>query len=41
MFKHILLPIDGSDLSRRAIRLGIELVHACHANAYALHVVLP
>lgn len=41
MFKHILLPVDGSDLSRRAIKLGIELAQTCHAKIYALHVVLP
>lgn len=41
MFKHILLPVDGSDLSRRAIKLGIELAQTCHAKVYALHVILP
>lgn len=41
MFKHILLPIDGSDLSRHATRLGIELAQTCHAKVYVLHVVLP
>ncbi len=41
MFKHILLPIDGSDLSLRAAKLGIELAQTCHARVYALHVVPP
>jgi nucleotide-binding universal stress UspA family protein len=41
MFKHILLPTDGSDLSLRAAKLGIELAKACGARVYALHVVAP
>jgi nucleotide-binding universal stress UspA family protein len=41
MFKHILLPTDGSDLSLRAARLGIELARTCGARVYALHVVAP
>ena len=41
MFKHILLPIDGSDLSLRAVKLGLELAQTCHARVYALHVVPP
>ena len=41
MFKHILLPIDGSDLSLRAAKLGIELARTCGARVYALHVVAP
>lgn len=41
MFKHILLPIDGSDLSLRAVKLGLELARTCHARVYALHVVPP
>jgi nucleotide-binding universal stress UspA family protein len=39
MFKHILLPTDGSDLSWRAVTLGIELARTCKARVYALHVV--
>ncbi len=39
MFKHILLPIDGSELSLRAAKVGIELAQACGARVYALHVV--
>jgi nucleotide-binding universal stress UspA family protein len=41
MFKHILLPTDGSDLSLRAAKLGIELAKACGARVHALHVVAP
>ena len=41
MFKHILLPVDGSDLSLRAVRLGVELAKTCGARVYALHVVAP
>ncbi len=41
MFKHILLPIDGSELSLRAVKLGLELAQTCHASAYGLHVVQP
>jgi nucleotide-binding universal stress UspA family protein len=41
MFKHILLPIDGSDLSLRAARLGIELARTCGARVQALHVIPP
>lgn len=39
MFKRILLPIDGSDLSLRAAKLGIELAQTCGARVHALHVV--
>jgi nucleotide-binding universal stress UspA family protein len=39
MFKHILLPIDGSDLSLGAARLGIELAKTCGARIHTLHVV--
>ncbi|WP_266182239.1 universal stress protein [Dyella humicola] len=41
MYKHILLPIDGSELSLRAARAGIELARICQAPVYALHVVAP
>lgn len=39
MFKHILLPIDGSELSLSAAKMGIELAQTCGARVYALHVV--
>jgi nucleotide-binding universal stress UspA family protein len=41
MFKHILLPTDGSELSLRAATLGIELARTCGARVHALHVVAP
>ncbi len=41
MFKRILLPTDGSDLSLRAATLGIELAKTCGASVHALHVVAP
>ena len=41
MFKDILLPTDGSDLSLRAVALGIELARTCGARVHALHVVAP
>lgn len=41
MFKHILLPTDGSEVSVRAVDMGIALAQTCHARVYALHVVLP
>ena len=39
MFKHILLPIDGSELSLRAATTGIELAKVCGARVHVLHVV--
>ncbi len=41
MFKHILLPIDGSELSVRAASQGIELAKLCKGKVYALHVIPP
>lgn len=41
MYKHILLPIDGSELSLRAAKAGIELARMCQARVYALHVIAP
>lgn len=41
MFKHILLPTDGSDLSMRAVDTGIALASSLGANIYAFHVVEP
>jgi len=40
-FRHLLLPIDGSDLSLRAFRMGLELAKAFGAKVLALHVVPP
>jgi nucleotide-binding universal stress UspA family protein len=39
MFKHILLPTDGSELSRQAVTGGILLAKDCGASIVALHVV--
>ena len=39
MFKHILLPTDGSKLSDRAVQRGIELAEALDARVTAVHVV--
>lgn len=41
MFKNILLPTDGSELSLRAVKLGLELAKSCKAKVYAVHVVPP
>jgi len=41
MFKHILLPIDTSEVSGGAARSAIELARACHAAVTSLFVVLP
>jgi nucleotide-binding universal stress UspA family protein len=37
MYKHILLPTDGSDLSTRAVHAGIRLAKALGARVTALH----
>jgi nucleotide-binding universal stress UspA family protein len=41
MFKHLLLPTDGTILSERAVRTGIELAHSLGARITALHVIAP
>jgi nucleotide-binding universal stress UspA family protein len=41
MYKHILLPVDGSDLSLRAADAGIALARQLGARVHALHVVVP
>jgi nucleotide-binding universal stress UspA family protein len=41
MFKHILLPTDGSEFSLHGVKLGIELARTCGAGVYALHVIPP
>lgn len=41
MFKQILLPTDGSELSMKAVRLGVNLAKTCGANVIALHAVPP
>jgi len=39
MFKHLLLPTDGSDLSDVAIRKGIELAKAIKAKVTGFYVI--
>jgi len=39
MFKHILLPTDGSKLSERAIRQSVRVAKALGARITALHVM--
>jgi len=41
MFKHILLPTDGSDLSLRAIERGIALAKAMGARVTGFHAAPP
>ncbi|MGE5793172.1 MAG: universal stress protein [Bacteroidota bacterium] len=38
MYKHILLPTDGSPLSERAVTEGIQLAKALGARVSALHI---
>ncbi|MGN6094337.1 MAG: universal stress protein, partial [Luteibacter jiangsuensis] len=38
MFKHILLPTDGTPVSLRATRIAVELARRCGAHLTALHV---
>lgn len=40
-FRHLLLPIDGSDLSLRAFSMGLELARTFGAKVLALHAVPP
>ncbi len=39
MFKHILMPTDGSEHSERAIQRGVELAKLCGAKVTGIHVV--
>jgi nucleotide-binding universal stress UspA family protein len=39
MFKHVLLPTDGSKLSERAVQRGIQFAKEARARITALHVV--
>ena len=41
MFKHILIPTDGSELSEAAVQNGIQLARSLNAKVTGLHVVLP
>ena len=39
MFKHILLPTDGSKLSDRAVQKGLDLAKALGARVTSVHVI--
>ena len=41
MFKHILVPTDGSRLSKRAARAAAELARTTHARITAIHAIEP
>ena len=41
MFKHILIPTDGSDLSRKAMLYGMRLAKLAHAKVTAITVRAP
>ena len=41
MFKHILIPTDGSDLSRKAVLYGVRLAKECGARVTALTLSEP
>ena len=41
MFKHILIPTDGSDLSRKAVLYGVRLAKEAGAKVTALTIAEP
>jgi nucleotide-binding universal stress UspA family protein len=41
MYRHILLPTDGSELSERAVREGVRFAKSIGARVTALHVTPP
>jgi nucleotide-binding universal stress UspA family protein len=41
MFKHILIPTDGSPLAGRGVRAGVKLARALGAKVTGLYVVFP
>jgi nucleotide-binding universal stress UspA family protein len=41
MFRHILIPTDGSPLSARGIRAGVRLARALRARVSGVHVIPP
>src|SRR5512133_545011 len=41
MFKHILLPTDGSELSEAAIQKGIQFAKSINAKVTGFHMILP
>ena len=41
MYRHILLPTDGSEASARAERMAAKLARTCNARITAVHVIEP
>ncbi|MBV8472826.1 MAG: universal stress protein [Hyphomicrobiales bacterium] len=41
MFEHILIPTDGSDLSRKAVLYGVQLAKSVGARVTALTIIEP
>ncbi len=41
MFKHILIPTDGSDLSRKAVLYGVQLAKECGSRVTAITLTEP
>lgn len=41
MFKHILIPTDGTDISRKAVVYGVQLAKECGARVTALTLTEP
>jgi nucleotide-binding universal stress UspA family protein len=41
MFKHILIPTDGSELSRKAVLYGVQLTKSCGAKVTGLTIAEP
>ena len=41
MFKHILIPTDGSRLAGKGIKAGIRMAKALHARVTGVHVSMP
>jgi len=39
MFKHVLIPTDGSELSQKAIRIGVELAKFHGARVTGVHAI--
>ena len=39
MFKHVLLPTDGSNLSEAAVRMGVQLAKTVNAKVTGFHVM--
>jgi nucleotide-binding universal stress UspA family protein len=39
MFKHILMPTDGSEHSEQAVKRGIELAKLCNGKVTGIHVI--